>query len=921
VALGKSVGRISIRVVPDATKFRNDLKLVLKRAEQSLSANIAVTADTRPFDVDVRKLVKEWSGKNVALDVDAKTLGAKADLALLTRRRVATVDVKVSKGSLLVAAQALATLSGARVSFSWASELLEQFSNLDKTLPKFALATTSIGSLVSVILSSVSGLLGIGAGLSSLAPGLLILPGLFAGAALSVGVLVVALSQAKTQLAALSPAIAQLKRVLQDNFWAQARKPIIDLVQGLMPQLRASFAETSKAIGSFVGSFATSLSKAFGGGRFQDIFGGLPATFQILSTGTDAFANTIASLSLVAAKYVPQIAQWFVDASFSFDTFLTNAANSGQLDRWMSRTKKGLADIGRALIGGGRILNGVWKAAVNAGGRGLGGFADNLERVATAVNGAKFQAFLTALFSGASQGTAGLAKGLSAAGDALYNLRGQFEEFLRVSGGAIGGLLANIAKALNTPKVTAGLDGLLAGLKTGIDNFSAKLPDLSGPLGSLLTLLGSAAPGLGSVLGQALSTLATAAQPLLDALSGKDGKTKGIPGLLADTAQGLSDLKPKIEAATKNLQPFVDTVLNLAQFALPQATEALGAFFDGLGGKQTGANGKDPWSPATAFLNSLGGGVLNKIQGLGSLFDPSQWVKQIFDPSKWVGNGVSQLIDPIGIGYGKSLGDAINQGLGQIFNGSNWSNGAQQLGTFFAPLGQAIQDGWSTNWGIASGFISVSWSSFWNGLSTVGTSLGGAVGGIVQTAADGWSTDWANATSFIGQSWNAFWSGDVFTGVGTGIANAVTGALSSALVGIQGLINGAIDMVNGFVGNLNLALGGVKQLTGGAVDLKVGKIPHVTLPKLAIGADILAGSGGVAALLGEGGRNERVIDQGLGNKQLALSIALARRALATGGSGGHEGPLIGQVVAPPGQDARVYAKYVGRELDDLMNGR
>src|SRR5690606_21383633 len=114
--------------------------------------------------------------------------------------------------------------------------------------------------------------------------------------------------------------------------------------------------------------------------------------------------------------------------------------------------------------------------------------------------------------------------------------------------------------------------------------------------------------------------------------------------------------------------------------------------------------------------------------------------------------------------------------------------------------------------------------------------------------------------SFLSQSWNNFWGGigDAFENVWNGIQSFFKDVANGIIGGLEGLINGAIDLVNGMIDGFN-------SLPTAVIGLTIGRIPKVALPRLAQGATILPRRGGTAAILGEGGRAESVVDTGLMN--------------------------------------------------------
>lgn len=598
---GKSVGRVSIRVIPDTSRFREDLKTALERIERGEGVRInAELAAREKFHRDVQSLISNAESNKVNLDVALSSALASARLARIARPRIVPLHVRVSRASQVVAenaiVQMIARLTGLRSAGSFVERFFESFGNLDKALPRIALLTTGISSLVSVLLSAVSGLLGIGAGLSAILPALLVLPGLFAGAVVSVALLAVALADARQQLAVLAPSMRELGTLIQDSFWAEARSPIIELISNLLPQLRASFGATSTAIGGFVGDLASSFDREFAGGRFEAAFAGLPATFKELSRGTDAFAGAIVSLGLVAARYVPRLARWFVDLSIRFDTFLKQTAEDGRLDEWIEGAIKAMNDLWRATAATGSALAGLWRAAEAAGGGGLSGFADQMERIDRVINGSAFQRTMTAVFRGANTATAAIGRGLREVGLLLEARRRDVEFFLGTAGDALGRLIGDAAQALNTPEVGGAVRDFISGIDRGLAGFGRYLPDVAAAAASLLSFAGTFAETLGPTLGSAAAAVGGLLKPILDTLNNGTLQSLG-----ATIKAALDELGPTLAAVGETLAPMIAALVDLVERGIPMLAGAVGEL---LGGFAT--NTPDERDPSSGPLNGLG---------------------------------------------------------------------------------------------------------------------------------------------------------------------------------------------------------------------------------------------------------------------------------------------------------------------------
>lgn len=687
---GKSVGRVTIRVIPDTSKFRDDLrkslarieatesmaitvdkvnldmakvredikrqfaaldkvevdavataiidKVTVKRAEvrqslqeqfDSMGLNVKVGVDLTKAKHDVDSLVNHINRQQGTININAATAAATTQMRWLTRDRFISVIPEIPASAMARIEAQLLALSGINVASSWTTDILDGLQNIDKRLPTIGALTAGITTLVSVLLASVSGILALGAGLAAIVPLLLVLPGLILGTGFAITTLVVALRTGKEELSALSAPMKELAGIIQDTYWDAAREPIVNLIQNLMPQLRTAFEGVSGALGRFTGAFANSFEKQLAGGRLESLFAGISKSFDILSTGTDAFAGAIVSLSAVAAKYVPRLAQWFVDLSIRFDNWLAGVANDGRLDAWMERGIKAVNDLGRAIGGIAEQFYYLWKAAEAGGSGGLSGFADTMERWADIMGSPKFQSTLTAIFRGVNDAMTALGEAFVAIGNMMSYLQAELEAFLGSAGRIVGDFISALAGAMSTPEFARGFTDFFTGLETGFSKFNEYLPQIVEGIGWLGTLAGDLAIQLGPVLGETLAGLAKILEPLAKFI----------------TESVLPWLGPVVAATIGWLG---DVLSNFFNYILPAFQSWWAEYIE---------------KPFQAFWETYGPGItaawqtiMDKINEFAQTVWP--WVEQAF---KWLNDFVRDNVQPVLERFGAWFADPKNK--------------------------------------------------------------------------------------------------------------------------------------------------------------------------------------------------------------------------------------------------------------------
>ncbi|UOR02058.1 hypothetical protein MUN77_01620 [Leucobacter allii] len=542
--------------------------------------------------------------RTVHVDVNPFTAWAAARLAWLTRPRVVEIIANVSKTSLAKAATALAALSGARLSYDYLKRFSDWISEIDKKLPSLAFGALGVSTAFSGIMGAISGIVGIGDGLAATLPSLLLVPGLLTGAAMSGVALFVALKDSKEELAELGPSYTRLGQIIKKAFWTDARPAIIRFSNSIMPQLERSFDKTSAALGRFTADLADSFRGEFAGGRLEAMFDGLAKSWDILSTGTDAFAGAITNLGLVAARYMPRLSQWFVDLSVQFDNWLSDVSTDGRLDGWIEEAVDSfyaLWDVVAATTG---IFQGLWAAADEAGSGGLRGFADMLLGWEQAVNGSKWQETLTSMFRGAGDAMEGFASGLKRVGDMLHGLRDPIEYLLGESGMALGNFIGGLADSLNNPKVEQGIRDFIDGVSSGLESLESAMDPVADAFGELASFAGRLAEGVGPVLAEALETVAPLLEKVVDAIT-VSGLSDGLVELLEALAPSLDELA---SALAEDLPDLIDALVEALPALIPLlqfALELLTGFLELMPDKEGGAKPFEEMGTAAMVLYGI----------------------------------------------------------------------------------------------------------------------------------------------------------------------------------------------------------------------------------------------------------------------------------------------------------------------------
>ncbi|MEU7643356.1 phage tail protein [Streptomyces huasconensis] len=552
----------------------NRERIDFKVDDLKATGKIELELDQQSADLAKRKL-KDWaddvSPLKVKVEPDiANGSGAALStrLQILTRPRTVPILPELDNAAVAKVGAALAALSGARVLNSMFEKLGNTLRNLDKSVPAIGSLSLAIAGLAGWGLSAASNLAALSSSLAQIGYAGLLLPGLFGGMAVGLGVTFAALKDFNKVVPEVKEALSKLQDSISKNFWDKAAQPIREMVDELLPEFTAGVNRTATQLGGFFGGLATSLKGALNPALNQ-MFVDLSKSIEIATTGTDAFANIIATLGKVGTSYLPSLAQWFVQISEKFDAFLQKKGDNG-LKKEIDQGIQSLKDLGSILYNTGGILAGVARAAEAAGGSSLGTLSDALEQIHRTVDSEGFQTGLTNVFIAAHTAMNTIATQSGPAVKKLFTELGQLlTDVLPQAGEIIGTALDAVASALAQPAVAEGVKAMFDGIQTAVAALAPAMAPLGKALGALMQLVGAFAAMLGPLIAAALVPLAAAFTSLAPSI------TPVIQLLGGALTQAIQAIAPVLS----QLVPVVGQALSGAFQALSGILPVIGQLF------------------------------------------------------------------------------------------------------------------------------------------------------------------------------------------------------------------------------------------------------------------------------------------------------------------------------------------------------
>lgn len=769
----RSAGRVTIRVIPDSTSFRRDLKTALERVQRTtkavIPAELAVTresiaklrAQLRELEVrikvdpyitkeDLRRVKDDLEDLDPNVNVGVNTLVARARLAALTRPRTATIFVRINKASLAAAAQALAALSGARFLGNVFDKFWDSIKNIDKSAPRIALLSSGIVALSGVLGAAVSNMAGLAVSVAQLGQAAVLLPALLTGAGISIGVLIAAFKDMKEVLKDLGPSFNKLQDIISKNFWDQAAQPIRDLTNNLMPTLNIKLGELASAWGRLFKQLAISLQDTVTPDKLSFMMDNLTRSIEIARQAVDPLVRAFTRLGEFGSQYLPRLSEWLVRLSDQFNNFVQKAADDGKLEKWAETGIRAFKDLGRVIKETVRVFAALSRAATVAGGSGFAQLADGLKKLADTMNTANFQTTFITILASAHDVVDGLIDGLNRLGPGLANFAPTIARVFDQVGKVLGQVGEDIAALLSVPELQSGIEHMFSGLLTFVTDLKPAMEPLGQIIGTLADIIGTLLSYFGLLLADVAPYFATffkdvwnAVKPLLPTL------TDLVRDLLPPFAEILTvlarEVLPELVPIIKELAPvFTDLVVAFA----PVLVQFLKDFAAGLKAVQPGVK------PVADAIKTLS----DNFKGLPLAF----YQKSTGNDGGFLGTMAKFMTEhPTAAAYLTGIGTAVGI-VGQQLK--NFGDGLGFL-TWVLQMGAALHDPKSITTGVvnlAAGIVTLvtqqgAWEGFWN---TIGGILGmispigpafqimvSAVQGgvaVVQTLTGPWGSFWTN---------------------------------------------------------------------------------------------------------------------------------------------------------------------------------
>lgn len=346
----------------------------------------------------------------------------------------------------------------------------------------------------------------------------------------------------------------------------------------LLPTVETGFDRIADSLNNNLRTAVSALTSSGNKPLLDQIFGNTADVQKKLSSAIDPFVHAMLQLSATGSGALPKLAKGFGDLAQTFDSFITNAARDGSLDKWINEGIKAASDLGDTFINVGKILGQFSDIFTAAGGKSLTEvLKDATQNLSNFLNTASGKAEVKQFFTD-------VLNAVQKWGPILKDIPGLFVNVVSAAGQigtAIIPILRTFADLLsNTNPIVYGIitaflawktfhpiilesQNLLSKFTTSASKTSEAVGDESGKKG----LRGA----LGSVAGFLKSTLWIAAiSGAIDELSGLTDAHNKAARAASEQESKLDSLKSTLDQVTGNAtaQTIGDTSKNFQDFKL-----------------------------------------------------------------------------------------------------------------------------------------------------------------------------------------------------------------------------------------------------------------------------------------------------------------------------------------------------------------
>ena len=361
---GQEVGRVSVRVVPDTSRFHKELRAQLERADDEI--HVKVRADTALAAADIAGFKRRMERDHIDLKVD------------------------VNKGMLGRLRNSLSGFGGSAL--EGVSSLATSLRGLVPVMAKVIGMSALIGALIAAI--GAAAMIAGGA----ITAGIGGLPVVLSAAVGPIGAVLAGMDGIKEAAKTLAPEFEALKTSVSATF-KQGLLPVFDQLRGLFPTIQAGLSGIASDLSKFAGSIVDVVTSEEGIRNIEKAFSGISTAIGLATPGIQALVREMMNIAGMETLY-RVLGDTINMVTKGVAGFLKNIRESGAL-------ANGLISLMHVFQGIGTILDQVAKSALdffNGSAAGLGQFLSSIGEAFGRIDWQRLGSHLGTVFTTLAEG-------------------------------------------------------------------------------------------------------------------------------------------------------------------------------------------------------------------------------------------------------------------------------------------------------------------------------------------------------------------------------------------------------------------------------------------------------------------------------------------------------------------------------------
>lgn len=494
---GRSVGRVSIRVLPDTSKFASSLKKYLDRIEKTtqLSIDLNLGADAK-FRADVEKVRAEVTEGGITfftdLDADKAKLAAAKFRAEQSHNAI-SIPVNLDTSQLKQAASLVSKIGLSSIKVVGIAAVLTQVAGLASALSQAA-------------------------GIAPLIPAALLGGGAIIGA-ITIG-LKGATAQAHQFSTQLSSAMASIQGQVGTALFANLNKSLSAAIKNLLPTFKAGLTSVATGVNAIGIAALSTLAKNYNAQLIGNVLANTAAALKNLSKAVQPVLDSFIAIAETASGFFPQITASLGGMAQKFSDFIQGVESDGSLETWIQNALTLFGNLSQIVGHVGGIFGSIFAAAGGTGAALIQNLAAVTGKVADFLNTSQGVSVVSGFFDQMSSALASFQPALGPLGAVVSSVAGQIGPLaqailpaLAAAFQVLGPAVTSVVQTLG-PVLSSFLATALPAIASALASLAPGINAIITALGSALSSLGPALTVLGTALGQGLVALAPAFAPL-----------------------------------------------------------------------------------------------------------------------------------------------------------------------------------------------------------------------------------------------------------------------------------------------------------------------------------------------------------------------------------------------------------------------